>query len=352
MNYVRHLNAFFAFVRSDQRLTSSHVSLYMALFQYWNFNRFNNPFSIYRDNIMQLSKLSKNTYHKCVKELHEAKYIYYHPSPSKFQAVRISVIRLDKEEEPQSRYQQLNLFASHKIETDSVVNLGQHSPNINTGTVTDLGHIIKPNNYKQRETPAHQVFKRNEKIQKEINDMVGVSNSGHTVAVLLSEVEAYFQERQYPKEEAIKFYNHYKALGWKIQGKTPIADWKPLVEKWMTNAKKWENKKQQPAGSPETEINFLYDSFLEGKKIFQHITASHFNQLKLQLNDEVMQQARQERIREVTGTNRHSTNQVWQGYLTGDENNDLVIKDKPNLITLAKRIAVLNHFHKLKNQPQ
>src|SRR5688500_1091583 len=55
MNYIRHLNTFFSHVKTDTRLTSSHVSLYMALFQYWNFNRFQNPFSIYRENIMQLS---------------------------------------------------------------------------------------------------------------------------------------------------------------------------------------------------------------------------------------------------------------------------------------------------------
>src|ERR1044071_2395558 len=134
MNYIRHLNAFFSFVRSDNRLTSSHVSLYIALFNYWNFNRFQNPFSIYRENIMQLSKLSKNTYHKCLKELHEAKYIYYHPSPSKFQAVRISIVRLYQEEEVQSPYKQLDLFDGRKIETDSVANLSHASPNIKTDT--------------------------------------------------------------------------------------------------------------------------------------------------------------------------------------------------------------------------
>src|SRR4051794_21843333 len=103
MNYIRHMNAFFNHIKSDHRLSAPHVSLYMALFQYWNFNRFNNPFSIYRENIMQLSKLSKNTYHKALRQLHEYKYIYYHPQTSKFQPVRISVVRLDIEEQAPSR---------------------------------------------------------------------------------------------------------------------------------------------------------------------------------------------------------------------------------------------------------
>jgi hypothetical protein len=389
MNYIRHLNAFFSFIRSDKRLTSSHVSLYMALFHYWNFNRFNNPFSIYRDNIMQLSKLSKNTYHKCIKELHEAKYIYYHPSPSKFQAVRISVIRLDKEEPPPTRYKQPDLFLSphllqgdlgggsgHKIETSSVANLSQTSPNIKTDTVANLGHIYKPNFNKQRETPTHEVFKRNDKIQNAINDftaggkfpspkgeggrhrrtdeadmVAGVPNPGHIPS--LQEVQSFFEERKYSDAEAIKFFNHYQALHWKLQGITPILDWKPLVEKWMQNAKKWDIS---PSGGgrgrsdSEKDLQYLYDSYLDGKNIFQYLLPEHFDQLKLELNDDLMQYARQKRINQVSGTNQHSLTELWKAYLSGDPNNELVLKDKPILIALAKKLAVINHFHKLKNQ--
>ena len=99
MNYIRHMNAFFTLIKNETGLTSSHISLYMALFQYWNFNRFQNPFPVYRDTMMQLSKIgSKITYHKCIKELHLASYIVYHPSISKYQPVKISMIRLDTKE--------------------------------------------------------------------------------------------------------------------------------------------------------------------------------------------------------------------------------------------------------------
>lgn len=33
VNYIRHVNAFFAQVRKDNRLRAHHISLYMALFQ-------------------------------------------------------------------------------------------------------------------------------------------------------------------------------------------------------------------------------------------------------------------------------------------------------------------------------
>ena len=55
MNYIRHLNGFFVRLSQDQRMTPYHVSLYLALFQLWNLNRFKNPFTISRDETMKLS---------------------------------------------------------------------------------------------------------------------------------------------------------------------------------------------------------------------------------------------------------------------------------------------------------
>lgn len=62
-----------------------------------------------------------------------------------------------------------------------------------------------------------------------------------------------------------------------------------------------------------------------------------------------MQEAWKERINQLTGTNQHSLNQIWDAYLKGDENNELIQKDKPNLINLGKRIAVLKHFQNAHN---
>jgi hypothetical protein len=348
----------------------------MALFQYWNFNRFNNPFSIYRENIMQLSKLSKNTYHKCVKELHEAKYIYYHPSASKFQAVRISIVRLDKEEEPKTRYHQLDLFdvapgdlapgfsPRVKNETGRVANLRPASTNTKTYTVSNLGHIIKPNSKTERNTPSSDFLNAGE-IHKKKNTSTRVSKmiqpennipswEGLGVGIpKANEVDDFFASNGYPLQEAIKFYNHYKSLGWKIQGKTPIEDWKPLVEKWMANAKKWgsttESKSVGPQSNEKTkEVQYLYDCFLDNKNIFHQITEQHFEELQLQINDHIMQLARHQRINQVAGTNQYSLNQLWQAYLKGNSEDPLLIKDQPNLILLAKRIAVIQHFHQQK----
>lgn len=359
VNYIRHLNAFFSVVRSDNRLTSSHVSLYLALFQYWNFNRFQNPFPVYRENIMQLSRIgSKNTYHKCVKQLHQAQYIVYHPAAAKYQPVRISMIRLDMVKEISS-YKQLGLFPllegagvgySTNNETAHVSHLTGISPNSGTLQVPDSGHLIKPN-LKKRETLSTDFFKKDKKKTEKDAGKPLVSNLIHTEIDIpdLSAVKIYFQHHNYLDSEAKKFYNHYKALGWKIQGRTPIADWKPLVEKWMANTLQWENNNQkQPVSSPALDIRYLFQVFLDGKKIFHHLTDDHFDILKLQVSDALLQQARLKRINQVAGTNQHSLNQLWDAYLKNDENHPLVQKDKAALIALAKKIAVISYFHSQK----
>ena len=116
---------------------------------------------------MQLSKIgSKNTYHKCIKELHQAKYIFYHPAPSKFQVVRISVIRLDVEPEQKIPYKQLDLFSTN-FDTGNVPKLGRTSTDFDTVPVSKMGHLNKLNINKQRETPSQKFLRRMIKYKKQ-----------------------------------------------------------------------------------------------------------------------------------------------------------------------------------------
>ncbi len=377
MNYIRHLNAFFAVVRHDNRLTTSHISLYMALFQYWNFNRFQNPFTVYRNDIMRLSKIgSKNTYHKCMKELHQARYIFHHPSATKYQPVKISMTMLDKA--AQKNPEQLDLFGDNpagtvrdadaiistkkktgtdtEYKTQRVPNLTDASINNDTEAIPNPGHLIKhANNKQERNAPAHQIFARNGKIQEAINTppfrepAPGQANELNSRPKLV-EIERFFMEKKYAVSEARKFYNHYKAIGWKIQGKTPIEDWKALAEKWMVNTSKWNASgiAVLPDAAEEISVQFLYDRFCEGKNVLQYITAEHFDQLGLCLTEEVMTLALHERIKQVSGTNQHSLNLLWDAYLKGDADHVLLRNDRPNLTLLAKQISIVRYFSTLR----
>lgn len=390
MNYIRHLNAFFSFIGSDKRLSASHISLYMALFQYWNFNRFQNPFPIYRDNIMKLSKIgSKNTYHKCIKELHEAKYIYYHPPVSKFQPGRVSLARFDVQEEPVSRYKQLELFNTSENEnqnsktiiptkpslplpggdleggsgtdfdTDSVPILTVTSTDFDTVPVPKMGHNIKHKHFNKTESkpPSQKIFDKNEKLSEAINSLAGVPNSVHdtkqtrgAINPTLNEIEEFFKSANYPDTEAKKFFNYYKSIGWKIKGITPIEDWKAAAHKWMINAGKFEGKTQHDTPAPKNDIEGLYKQFLTGQNIFKQITSGHFTELKLELTDEIMQHAWKERINQLTGSNQNSILQLLQAYQENKENDPLLLKDQDNLSSLAKRIRVLKHFQQQKSK--
>lgn len=346
MNYIKHLNAFFTIIRNDNRLTTSHISLYLALFQYWNFNRFQNPFTVYRENIMQLSKIgSRNTYHKCIRELHLARYIAYHPAPTKFLPVKISILSLQNSDSTDNNTgMQLDIFGI-KNEPGNMPELNNDSTDFDTVPVPKERQNIKPNSIKQRETPAHTIFDRNKKIQEAVNDLAQDTKP----MPQLKEIESYFAEKNYTAAEARKFFHHYKAIGWKIQGHTPIEDWKALVEKWMENAKHWPAATQQEQlPRTENEINKLYNSYCSGEKIFLQLKSEHFDQLGLTLAEETIQQAHTERINQLAGSNQYSLSQLWQAYLTNDPANQLVVTDSPNIISLAKRITVIKHFHKLR----
>ncbi len=86
MNYIKHLTGFFEKV---------------AIFQFWNCNRFKNPISINRDEVMRISKISsKATYHKCLKNLHSLGYINYEPSYNPFKGSHVILFNFSEDLKP------------------------------------------------------------------------------------------------------------------------------------------------------------------------------------------------------------------------------------------------------------
>jgi hypothetical protein len=96
MNYLRHLNGFFERLAVDKRLSSYHISLYLALFRQWNACRFSERFVISRAEMMNLARIgSANTYARCMKELTDWGYIRYKASSNLHRGSEVSCIRLD-----------------------------------------------------------------------------------------------------------------------------------------------------------------------------------------------------------------------------------------------------------------
>ena len=76
-----HLTYFFSIIKHDSRMTKSHMSLYMALFDLWTANHFENPITFTRKLAMTASKIkSIYTYHRLIKNLNDYGYINYIPS--------------------------------------------------------------------------------------------------------------------------------------------------------------------------------------------------------------------------------------------------------------------------------
>lgn len=364
MNYIRHLHAFYHAIKNDESLSALHVTLYLALFQYWNYNRFQNPFSVNRSDLMLLSKIkTKNSYHKCLKELHQKRFIIYHSSNSKFIQAKVSMIKLGLKM-PEEEFNQLDLFNQQEnqvfplhaktqngekkegangikndtgmvsktvparyqkqyrngIKNDTVeaiiVNPSvsktvplryqkqyRYGIKNDTGTVSKTILLIK-HKHKLNSTSicyaktVSEIFEKNKKIQEQISSLKNIlSKEKNTTApprILpgnpdeknssyqgnkiqdphpekirpeLKEVESFFLQKNFPPEEAQKFFYYNQSRNWMLNGQTPIRDWQAMAHKWMllqNEKKSLTTKSNQNAPTTQTKqsanASFLQDA--------------------------------------------------------------------------------------------
>ena len=98
MRQLQPLDDFFAAIAEDPRISTAHISLYMALLKLWSEHGFQNPIRVYSAEVMSLCKISGiATYHKRIRELHEFGYIRY--VPSYYRCLRSSVFLPDVNED-------------------------------------------------------------------------------------------------------------------------------------------------------------------------------------------------------------------------------------------------------------
>lgn len=72
---------FFEVIADDARITTLHISLYMALAFKYSASKAKEPFQVTRRELMHLAKISsRHTYNKGMHELQEFGYIKYMPT--------------------------------------------------------------------------------------------------------------------------------------------------------------------------------------------------------------------------------------------------------------------------------
>ncbi|MDN3664085.1 hypothetical protein ACFFU1_11455 [Algibacter miyuki] len=212
MNYIKHLNMCFEKFQEDTRLNPTHISLYMALFHFWNIYKFPETFYINRHEVMKLSKIgSKATYHRCLKKLSDWKFINYMPSHNPYKGSEIKILILG-------------------TTSKQVIN--------KLKTSTEQALVPNTNSNKQIENIIKQKLPKN-KI----------------------EVIHFFKSKNWSELEAQKFYNHYQSIGWKIGGKIKIVDWQASAGNWVlkTDKIKTENALSQNKDNLKTSKIKNYD---------------------------------------------------------------------------------------------
>ncbi len=257
MNYIKHLTGFFEKVVIDKALNPTHVSLYMALFQFWNCNRFKNPISINRDEVMRISKISsKATYHKCLKNLHSLGYINYEPSYNPFKGSHVILFNFSEDLKPASKSER-KLKNEPLIEPVSEQALNKSCTSSETSTeqavVPSINYINKTNisndkNVANLNEQAKKIEDKNNIQLKNQNSKEEKSSAKkeEKIQPTIDEIKTYFQENNFPEQEAQKFFNYFSSVGWLVGGKTPMINWQAAAQNWMSNAPKFISNAEQP----------------------------------------------------------------------------------------------------------
>lgn len=279
MNYIKHLTGFFEKVATDKTLNPTHVSLYMSLFQFWNCNRFKNPISISRDEVMRISKISsKATYHKCLKNLHSLGYINYEPSYNPFKGSHVYLFNFSDDLKPIPKSEKTTISKNElvfELVKEQVVNklyTGSGTSNetsteqalvsyINNTNIPNISNDLKIVNLDEqaKNFQIDDEFLKNETAEKEkklrekkksfSDSPTPIENNYKTgdkeLTPSIENVKAYFLEQQFPELEAIKFFNYFSSNGWLVGGKTPMVDWQASAQNWILNAPKFISNEPQ-----------------------------------------------------------------------------------------------------------
>ena len=284
MNYIKHLTGFFDKLVHDYDLNPTHVSLYISLFQFWNLNRFENPISITRDEVMRISKIcSKATYHKCMRELHAKGYVIYEPSYNPFRGSLVRMVNLSDELKPMRKKDTTLLKSKQAVEQEINKHQTASEPSTEQALVSSINSINNTNSENILNLDEHQIVKKSNQFKNDVSHpelsegtnletkkklrekkaCTELSRSGtdeaNTIPPEWKMVLEFFKEKNATEIEAEKFYNHFQSNGWLVGGKSKMKDWKAAARNWLLNANKFQPKANEPqANHLHTQNNKNY----------------------------------------------------------------------------------------------
>jgi len=292
MNFIKHFKNWITLVAADDRLKSHHVSLYNALFYYWNTNRFRNPTTIFRHEIMDIAKIgSHNTYTNGLRELTQWGYIRYEPSHNPQVGSKVYLYRFDKGSEQgssqgaiqsskqstiQSNMQSTNQSteqsasqttdqtgATYYINIPNSLNginnlngINGHEPNNKISDVIDGGKTNADSEAIHSPGPDGTEAETLTKTKAPGGRRRGAAERfggaiREAVPDTLEKVQAYFLEINGPVTEAERFFNYFESNGWQVGGKTPMKDWRAAARNWILNAKNFNHNNHDHTSQPK-----------------------------------------------------------------------------------------------------
>lgn len=258
----------------DERLGSTHASLYLALFQLWNMKQFQGPVDVNRNVLMRYSKIGSNhTFYKCLNELSEYGYIRYERSFSPSRLSKIYLLNLDSISNQEfsvlnlSRNNQLSEAKfnepNFEIEPTTCANPAQVECNNDIGSFANPAQVeckndiatcakmhtnIKNINIKrlERENEKKRILALTQKKECDDESSLSIPKSHERKKVAqkkeskfkhpeLETIIDFFLQNGADSKEGKKFYFHYQSNGWKIGGKSAMNDWQAAALKWILN---------------------------------------------------------------------------------------------------------------------
>ena len=216
MNYIKHLTGFFERMIYEDTLNPTHISLYIALFQFWNIKRFTNPIHISREEAMRLSKIaSKATYHKCMRDLHEKKYVIYEPSFNPYRGSKVTIVNLEL------------------TDKDVQKSIKKHT-NKKTSIEQPFELPIEPTN--EPLINDSKLSSKQNKLSKQEESKLRFTPPS------LKEVLDFFKEQEFVMQEAEPFFLYYQANGWMV-GRAKMKNWQAAAKNWILRSKKFQAEK-------------------------------------------------------------------------------------------------------------